>query len=198
MLLHGIFLLGIFSADGINLWLQYAHLSTTQVTLLVRGINQQLNNNGKQQQDNTHVHAKAGEPMEEGHDEPAVDITEDEPAQINDVFQFGVLVGLAKFVVCLQGMELVGAQIHLQFGRLIARGVEEGLHLSLVSLQVAILLLCFLRGGKMGIREVLRSNKYGAEELVPESYPVEGFLGIFCFIAGLAQFLCTFILALIG
>ena len=85
--------------------------------------------------------------MEEGHDEPAVDITEDEPAQINDVFQFGVLISLAKFVVCLQGMELVRTQIHLQFSRLIARGVEESLHLSLVGLQVAILLFCFLRAG---------------------------------------------------
>ena len=85
------------------------------------------------------MEAEALEPIKEIDDEPAVDPAHNRPSEIDEVFEFEILIGIeAEVVVGFQRMEVIGPQVELQLCGLLPRGVEGRLHGSLVALQIAL------------------------------------------------------------
>ena len=136
------------------------------------------------------MEAEALEPVEDIDDEPTVDPTHDRPTEIDEVLEFEVLAGVeAQLVVGFQGVEIVGAEVHLKLRGLGACGVKSGLHRSLIVLQVALTFLINLRF-EVGIVDLLLADEHSREELVLEGYPVEGFFDVLLLVGGLAEVVC--------
>ena len=197
LLLHGVFLLGVFGVDFVHLGLQHAHTGRGQVAFLRGGVDEGLHDEREQQEHDAHVEAEAREPVEEVEDEEAVDPLDDGPPEVHQVLQLEVLVGEAEAVGGLEGVEVVGAQVELHLGGLLARGVEGRLHLGLIHLQVAAVLL--LRGaGEADVLEVLVADDDGREELVLEVNPVERLLDVLGDVLHLVELLRALVLYLVG
>ena len=203
LLLHGVLLLGIFLAEGVNLGFQHTHLGAAHVALLGGGINQYLHDEGEQQQHNAHGQTPSVQPVEEIEDEEAVDPLEQGPAKVDDVFQLQVGLQGSLLVGVLEDVEVVGTHVHLHQCGLGTVDVECGLHGSLKVLQHAfiahrsfgLLVSDALQGG---VSEVLMADEDAAEELVLESHPVQGRFHLLALVSGFAQVVHAFALFLIG
>ena len=82
----------------------------------------------EQKQYNAHVHAETGEEVKQGQDEPTVDDAEQRPTKIYEVLQFEVLARCNEVVVLLKQVEVVGTEVQVQVGRLLAPWVECAVH----------------------------------------------------------------------
>ena len=120
LLLHGVFLLGILPVDFLDLRPEHTHLGTAHETLAAWHVDDSMEQNGDQQQHNTHWQAQLGEEIEDVDRKVAVDPFEDRPAEVDKLFQFQVAVVQTVFVHALQQAVLVRPEVELEVRRFFA------------------------------------------------------------------------------
>ena len=83
LLLHRILLVGILLAEFIDFGFEHTHLGTAQETLTRGNIDDEAEQDGNQQEYDTHRQAQAGQEVEDVEREEAVDPLEKRPTEIN-------------------------------------------------------------------------------------------------------------------
>ena len=169
--LQGILLLGIFGRNEVDFGLEYTHFGTAHVTLAGGHIDNDAEQDGDEQKHDAHGQTHAGEEVEDVEREITVYPAHNGPAQVNEFLK--VVLGFAQAVVvhALQQAVVVGAEEELELRGCGTCGVEGGLHLSVVVLQIAAVLF-FLLAFEVNLVERLLGHEHGTEVLVFESNPV--------------------------
>ena len=183
--LHLVFGLVVLLRGLFNLRLQHAHLCTRHVALLHHGEGEPLQQQGDEDEHDAHAEAQGGEAVEDVEREPAVDPTDEPPAQVDQVVEVEVAPEAALFVDAFQNLEVVGTEVHLKLGGFLR--VEGSLQLRLERLQI-VRLLGVHGAGQVGSFLKLRlRNQHRCEELRLEGHPVERLFGTLVVVGTLAQ-----------
>ena len=198
MLLHLVLRLIVLSCSCLQFWFQHTHLGTTHVALLHHRIGDQLQQQGDENQYDTHREDLA-QPVEDIEREETVDPTDDRPSEINQLLELQVLVESTFLLSVLQNLEVVRTIVELKLRCLLASRVEGCLHLSLELLQIARTFLLRNRSHEGVLVEIVLCHDDGREELVLEGYPVDALLdSLVDFLASLVEVVGAALYIMIG
>ena len=139
LLLHGIILVGILLAELVDFGFQHAHFRAAHKALAGRYVDNEAQQDGDEQQHNTHGQPQAGEEVKHIERKEAVDPLEQRPAQIDQLLHFQVpLAANGMLVHRLEQAEMIGTKVELQLRRRFSCRVVSCLHLSIVCLEMAL------------------------------------------------------------
>ena len=151
---------------------QHAHFCRAHVALLHHRICYELEEQGDENEHNTHVDVQTSEEVEHIDSKPTVDDTEERPSKINEALHLQVLIELAFLLHTVQQTEVVRTKVEVKLRRSLSAWVERCFHLCLILLKIARTFLlrdtCHLRI----LCKIILRNHHSREELVLESYPI--------------------------
>ena len=136
MLLHCLVRIGILLAYFVEFRLENSHFCAAQITLLLSWEDEYLDDDCQEQQDDAHRQTECFEPVEDVKDRPTINEAEYPPTEIDEFVEVGIRAVSSHLAVCLEDMEVVRAEIHLQMSGVFACHIERNLRRCLVTLQV--------------------------------------------------------------
>ena len=197
LLLHSLVRIWVLLVQLVKLRLEDTHLGATQIALLLCWEDEYLDDDCQEQKDDAHWQTERFEPIEDVKYRPTIDETKYPPAQVNEFVEVGFRAVSRHLAVCLENVEVIGTEIHLQMRSVLACSIERHLQRSLVMLQVTFLVLNLL-SRKRSLCHRLTSDKNGAEELILEGNPLESFFGLLAIVLHFTKLLYAFSLSLVG
>ena len=169
LLFHGVLRLGILLRQFVDLGFDQTHLGHRNVTLVGQRRDHQLHQKHQDEDDDAETADVVAQEVEDRNHAPAVDPSEDAPAQRHETLQINIRT--ARLPDLLEDRVLVGAEIECEVIPFGLRRIGHA-HLRCEGLEQRRLGSRRVEG-EVGVGHVVRGDEHRREELLLESHPVD-------------------------